>query len=68
LVSTIAADNHAIHSPDITSNFINASFNLVSVGDGNNIPNGVANNQVGTALAPLDPMLSGLANNGKGVS
>ena len=42
----------------------NASYNLIGVNIGNNIINGVNNNQVGTSLVNLDPLLGPLQNNG----
>jgi CSLREA domain-containing protein len=39
-------------------------FNLLGIGNGSEINNGVDGNQVGTNTAPLDPRLGALANNG----
>ncbi|MBK9609476.1 MAG: DUF11 domain-containing protein [Betaproteobacteria bacterium] len=41
-----------------------ASFNLIGTDSGHAITNGVDNNQVGTAVTPLNPLLGPLASNG----
>lgn len=41
-----------------------SSFNFIGDGTGSSLVNGVNGNQVGTALAPIDPKLGPLADNG----
>lgn len=54
----IAANNTAAGNNDVSAgNGLSASFNLVGVGSGTSIHNGVNGNIVGTAAAPIDPLL-----------
>jgi methionine-rich copper-binding protein CopC len=71
LQNTIVAGNHSadlVSGPDIYGavSTSNSSNNLVGIGDSNltGISNGTAGNLIGTSLAPIDPRLGPLANNG----
>jgi CSLREA domain-containing protein len=66
LVNSLVAGNHAPAAPDlgVFSGFLSARFNLIGIGAGSSVANGVDGNLVGTAAAPLDPRLGALADNG----
>ncbi len=67
LTSTIVAGNTAVTFPDINlinSSITQASFNLIGTDVGHSIINNSNNNQVGSLLAPLDPLLGPLTDNG----
>jgi parallel beta-helix repeat protein/predicted outer membrane repeat protein len=69
LQSTIVAKNvHNFTSPvpdDFSGNGYGSANNVIGVDTGLiNISNGSNGNQVGTAAAPIDPLLNALANNG----
>ncbi len=66
LSSNIIAANLATTAPDIANegSIVSAFDNVIGVGDGSGILNGVNGNQVGSSGAPLDPLLGPLADNG----
>jgi hypothetical protein len=68
LRNTIVAGNIATTSanPDLDGTFdaANSFNNFIGNGTGGNLTNGVNGNQVGTAAAPLNPLLGPLQNNG----
>ncbi|MBP8294747.1 MAG: DUF11 domain-containing protein [Burkholderiales bacterium] len=66
LASSIVAGNAAPSGPDIDNQgaMSAAYFNLIGINSGHTITNGVDNNQVGTAVTPLNPLLGPLASNG----
>jgi hypothetical protein len=53
-------------APDILATVMTGSGNFIGINDGNliNLPNGTNGNLVGTILAPLNPLLGPLQNNG----
>jgi hypothetical protein len=64
LRNTIIANNNAGFGPDVADFIVSLGNNLVRNGSGSNFVNGNNNDRVGTAAAPLDPLLSSLTNNG----
>jgi CSLREA domain-containing protein len=66
LVNSLVAGNRAPAGPDlgVFSGFLSARFNLIGIGAGSSVANGVDGNLVGTAAAPIDPKLGALADNG----
>ena len=66
LTNTIVAQNVVSGSPqDIQGSIATSSHNLVGVDSGlSGVNNGVGGNIVGTAAAPIDPMLGPLQDNG----
>jgi hypothetical protein len=66
LTSTLVAGNRAaVSAPDISGNVTTDNgFNLLGVGDGTDLLDGVNDNQVGTSIEPIDPKLGLLLNNG----
>jgi hypothetical protein len=68
LENTIIAGNTSDQSGpdvDVASGSVSGSFNLIGDGTGlTGITNGSSGNQVGTSGNRIDPLLSGLANNG----
>ncbi|XWV24567.1 hypothetical protein QJ856_gp1224 [Tupanvirus deep ocean] len=62
--NTIVAENSAPTSPDVNGIFISAGNNLIGDGTGSNFINGVNNDQVGTAITPIDPLLNPLGDYG----
>lgn len=66
LTSSTVAQNMGGNSPDILNagTIVSASNNVIGVGDGSGLANGVNGNQIGSLAAPLDPLLGPLADNG----
>ena len=66
LTSTILARDLGDRRPDLTNSgvIVSASDNLIGVGEGSGIVDGVDGNQVGSVAAPLDPLVGPLADNG----
>jgi hypothetical protein len=66
LVSSLVAGNRAPAGPDLVvlTGFLQARFNLIGVGGGSSLTDGMDGNQVGTAATPIDPRLGALADNG----
>lgn len=66
LVNSLVAGNHAPTAPDlgVFSGFLSARFNLIGIGAGSSVANGVDGNLVGAAASPIDPRLGALADNG----
>ncbi|HYN43993.1 MAG TPA: DUF11 domain-containing protein [Thermoanaerobaculia bacterium] len=66
LTSSTVAQNMGGYSQDILNagTIVSASDNVIGVGDGSGLTNGVDGNQVGSLAAPLDPILGPLADNG----
>ena len=66
LAGNIIAANVATITPDVVNegSIASAQYNVLGVGDGSGIVNGVNGNQVGSLAAPLDPLLGPLADNG----
>ena len=64
LRNTIIANNNSPFGPDINNGATSLGNNLIGNGTTSGLINGVNNDRVGTATAPLDPMLAPLANNG----
>jgi hypothetical protein len=67
LKNTIVAGNtdSATGCPDLKGDFVSQGYNLIGKSDGSTgFTNGVNNDQVGTAAAPLDALLIPLSNNG----
>ena len=66
LANSLVAGNNAPTAPDllVVSGFLSGRFNLIGVGGGSSLANGVDGNQVGTAAAPIDPRLGVLADHG----
>ena len=64
-INTRVTDDGSV-ADDISGNFDqNSEFNLVGAGDNaDGVEHGVQNNQVGTAIFPIAPMLGPLADNG----
>jgi hypothetical protein len=71
LQNTIVAGNTAAMGADLeaygTSLAATTEFNFIGDGTDSTLTNGVDGNKVGTTLAPLDPMLGPLKNNGGNV-
>lgn len=64
-INSLIAENTATIGPDVSGSFSFAQFNLLGDGSGAfGITDGVNNNQVGTTLTPIDPMLDPLGTNG----
>ena len=62
---SIVAQNTATNAPDATGSFASNGFNLIGVGDdAPDFADGVNDDHVGFAAAPLDPTLGPLQNNG----
>lgn len=59
-----ATDDYEDINMEENSFIYNSSYNLIGVDTGHNIVNAISNNQVGTALINLDPLLDILQNNG----
>jgi CSLREA domain-containing protein len=66
LVNSLVARNNAPTAPDLSvvSGFLTARSNLIGVGSGSGVTNGVDGNQVGTVAAPIDPKLGALGDHG----
>jgi CSLREA domain-containing protein len=66
LVNSLVAENHAPTAPDllVLSGFLTARSNLIGVGSGSGLTDGVDGNQVGTVAAPIDPKLGTLGDHG----
>ena len=65
LRNTVVANNAAPFGPDVSNNVVTLGNNLI--GNGSNtfgIVHGVNGDQVGTAAAPIDPLLGPLSGNG----
>jgi hypothetical protein len=62
--NSLIADNSADTHPDVSGDFADATYNLLGDGTGSNLINGVNGNLVGSADAPLDPLLGPLQDNG----
>jgi hypothetical protein len=51
--------------PDLSGSFTSQGYNLVGItGNSTGLVNGVNNNLVGTSVAPINPLLGSLTNNG----
>ena len=61
--NTISAQNVSNIGPDVVGTFANSGNNLIGIAGGGFV-DGVNGDQVGTAVAPLNPLLGGLQNNG----
>lgn len=66
LSSNIVAESMGTAPRDISNagTIVSASNNVIGIGDGSGLTNGVNGNQVGSLAAPLDPLLGPLADNG----
>ncbi len=66
LESCVVAGNSGGARPDIANSgtILSSHSNLIGVGDGSGIVDGVDGNQVGSLAAPLDPLLGPLQDNG----
>ena len=66
LVNSLVAENHAPTAPDllVLSGFLTARSNLIGVGSGSGLTDGVDGNQVGSVAAPIDPKLGTLGDHG----
>jgi CSLREA domain-containing protein len=66
LVNSLLAGNNAPIAPDlrVLQGVLTARFNLIGVGSGSGLTDGVDGNQVGTAAAPIDPKLGALGDHG----
>jgi hypothetical protein len=62
--NSIIARNSSVNGPDVKGDFISQGFNLVGDNSGATISSPQASDQIGTAAAPIDPLLSPLQNNG----
>jgi len=61
--NTIIAQNIAATNPDVVGSFASGGYNLIGDGTGSTGFTAVGD-QVGTAAAPIDPLLNPLTNNG----
>ena len=61
--NTIIALNSATNDPDVFGSFASGGYNLIGDGTGGTGFTAVGD-QVGTAAAPIDPLLNPLADNG----
>jgi uncharacterized repeat protein (TIGR01451 family) len=66
LSSNIVAESMGTAPRDISNagTIVSASSNVVGIGEGSGLTDGVNGNQVGSLASPLDPLLGPLANNG----
>ena len=67
LINTLVALNTAPRGADVrrsAGGTVQARFNLLGIGNGSGVSDGVNGNQVGSRSTPLDPRLGPLANNG----
>jgi hypothetical protein len=65
LSNTIVAGNHNASAPDVWAVMsANSAYNLIGNGTGLTDSSGQTNNQIGTAVNPIDPLLGPLADNG----
>ncbi len=66
LTSSIVAGSTGTNPRDISNagTIVSATNNVIGIGDGSGLTNGVNGNQVGSLAAPLDPLLGPLADNG----
>ncbi len=63
--NNIVAENTALAGADVFGTYVNATNNLIGVGEpSTGITNGVNGNLVGSTGSPLDPGLAALADNG----
>jgi CSLREA domain-containing protein len=63
--NNIVAENTALNGMDVFGTFVNATNNLIGIGEpSTGITNGVNGNLVGTVDSPVNPGLAPLANNG----
>lgn len=62
--STIVAINTAATGPDVCGPLTSQDFNLIGNNSGANITNPQSSDQIGTSIAPIDPLLGPLQYNG----
>jgi hypothetical protein len=62
--NTVIATNTSADGPDVKGVFASDGFNLVGNNSGATISNAKPSDQIGTAIAPIDPLLGPLQDNG----
>lgn len=62
--STIVALNTSTNGPDVNGDLTSDGFNLIGNNSGTNVLSPQASDQIGTASAPIDPLLGPLQDNG----